>query len=277
MERKRRKHFFFDRFTIPGALLLFVIGLFGSLIPGSLLAVFVEPVVGDQHIATNICSVLMAFVVLGVYKFWFRPEFEGNLRGGDLKTGMKLFLIMVVYWAFAVPVGFIAGYDTFGAPTAWTVCEALAAGICEEVAFRGLPLSYLMRQWKKEKQIPVSVLFTAAVFGLVHLVNISGGTDPRREIFQVIGAFCGGIFDGVVYLRSGSLIIPMISHTIHDILAFLNVSGVVDGIIVSEINWTNYYNTVIQIALAAVGMWLIRPSKRAEIREMWNRKWNIDQ
>ena len=276
MDQKQRKHIFFDKFTIPALILLILIGWIGTIMLGALIANPIKNVMGHDDIINYLCIVAMTFVILAIYKFWFRPDFEGNFKGGDFKTGMKLFLLLLIFWILTVPVGFITGHDTFGAPTFATVCTALAAGCCEETAFRGLALSYLMRQWKDEKHIVISVILTSVIFGAVHMINASGDVTAARIVFQAVSAIGSGIFYAVLYLRSGNLVFPIAAHTIHNILAFLDVSGVQNGMIVSStIDWTNFFYTGTELLLGLIGLWLIRSSVRSEIREMWDCKWNI--
>ena len=276
MKQKQRKHLFFDRFTIPGMIVLILTGWIGTIMLGSLIATPIKRAIGHDDIVNCLCIVSMAFVILALYKFWFRPDFEGNLRGGDFKTGIKLLSILIIFWAVTVPVGFVTGHDTFGAPTAATICASLAAGCCEEAAFRGLALSYLMRQWKDEKHIVSSVMLTSVIFGAVHMINASGDVTASRIAFQAVSATGSGIFYAVLYLRSGNLVFPMAAHTVHNILAYLDVSIVQNGMIVTNtIDWTNYFYTGTELLLGLFGLWLIRSSVRTEIREMWDRKWNI--
>ena len=138
-------------------ILLIFIGWIGTIMLGALIANPIRVAIGHDELINNLCITAVSFVILSFYKFRFLPEFEGSFSGDDLRTGMKKSLIIIVYWILTVPVGFVLGYETFGAPTVATVFTALSAGCCEETAFRGLALSYLMRQWKEEKHIVLSV------------------------------------------------------------------------------------------------------------------------
>lgn len=273
----KRPHKFFDRFTIPGALVLMIGGLSIGQLIGMVIGFPLGFLIKDSNAAGAIGIVIATFPMLALYKFWFRPEFEGNLRGGDMKTGLMLSLILIPYWLLNVPAGFIFGSAKFGAPTLATVSMALMAGCSEEAAFRGLGISYLMRQWKEEKRIPAIVIISSVTFGLVHIFNALAGGDLGSVVNQTIGAAAMGFFFGALYLRSGNLIMPMVTHAIHDIIAFLDVSGIQGGVIVSGIDWTSYLDTGLTIVLGLIGLWLVRPAKQAEIRAMWDKKWNIQR
>ena len=274
MTKKERRHRFFNKHTILGTLILMVLGLLLCQIVGGLIGIPIDAICGDKNFAGGIGVAIAALLVLLVYGLWFRPEFEGNLRGGNVKTGIKLSMILVVYWIVSTPVGFALSDAVFGAPTLATIGMAMAAGFAEEVAFRGLPLSYLMRQWKEEKRILTAVLLTSLIFGGIHLLNISAGGNPGSVAVQTISAIAMGLFFGAVYLRSGNLWITMIGHTIHDIIAFTNVSGIEEGVVVSSVDLSSYFDLGCTVILGIIGLWLVRPSKRAEIRAIWDKKWN---
>ena len=50
----------------------------------------------------------------------------------------------------------------------------MMAGVTEEIAFRELPISYMARQWRDEKKIPLMVIIPGLAFGLTHITNIFG-------------------------------------------------------------------------------------------------------
>lgn len=275
MEKKQRAHKFFDKHTILGAILLMIIGMLGGQLLGSLIGLPLTLLSGEENIGIGIGAAAVSFLLLLLYKRWFRPEFEGNLRGGDLKLGCKLSIIMVAYWVISFALTFAVSDYKFAAPTISSICLAIMAGTSEEVAFRGLPLSYLMRQWKDEKHIPIALLFTSAVFGIIHLINVIAGGNPGSVVMQTITAFGAGIIFGAIYLRSGNLLVTIILHILQDIIAFTDAGNVKDGIVVGSVNIGTYIDVVLTAILAIIGLWLIRPSKRAEIRALWNKKWGI--
>lgn len=272
---KKRVHKFFDKFTIPGALVLMIGGFVLCQLIGSAVAFPITMLTKQPTICSAIGIVLATPLVLWAYKFWFRPEFEGNLTGGDMKTGLKISLFLIPYWLLDVPVGFIFGSAKFGAPTLTTVSMALMAGVSEEAAFRGLGISYLMRQWRDAKRIPAAIIFTSVTFGLIHLTNATAGADLGSVINQTIGAAAMGFFFGALCLRSGNLILPMVTHAVHDIIAFLDVSGIQGGLIVSGVDWISILDTVLTVILGIIGLWLVRPAKQPEIRAMWDKKWSL--
>ena len=81
MEKKQRTHKFYDKHTILGALVLMAIGLGVVQALGFVLGLLVSMATGNHNLGTGIGIAIISFLILWLYKFWFRPEFEGNLRG----------------------------------------------------------------------------------------------------------------------------------------------------------------------------------------------------
>ncbi|MBQ1335044.1 MAG: hypothetical protein IIY34_06805, partial [Clostridia bacterium] len=75
--------------------------------------------------------------------------------------------------------------------------------------------------------------------------------------------------------RSGNLWPAIVFHVAQDVVAFLDVTNIQDGVVIGSVNWTSYLDTAICIVLAVIGFYLIRSAKRAEIRELWKKKWSV--
>ena len=275
-ERKIRRHAFADRFPALAAILLIfasttAVQLIAMLINGVLI-LLIKAYTSEYDCIGYIAGSL---IVLWIYKRWFRPEFEGNLRGGKPADGIRLSLFILTYWGICFPIQFMFTSAEFGWPTLNTLGLALTAGFTEELAFRGLPASLLMRQWREESKIPAVMALTSVIFGAVHITNFLYGADLGCTILQTVSAIGVGLFFCGIYLRSANLWITIAVHSIHDILSFLDVSGINEGVIVQTVTWYSFVDTAFSIALGILGIWMVRPSKRREIRSLWNSKWNI--
>ncbi len=215
------------------------------------------------------------FVILLLYRLWYRPEFEGALRGGHPEYALKLGLPILIVWG-TVPFMFMLTPAGFGWPTAITVGTSLAAGVCEEAVFRSFPLSTFMRRCRNERMIPVALIITSVIFGATHGLNVLVGADKGSTASQVITATMLGMFFGALYLRCANLWPGIILHALNDIIALTNVSHVSEqGVVTGAASWWDYVDLVTCTVLAAISLWLIRPEKRAEIREIWKHKWTL--
>lgn len=78
----------------------------------------------------------------------------------------------------------------------------------EEVAFRGTVLTVFLSKYSERK----SIIFSAAGFGLMHLLNLAFGRELVWVLGQVVWGFFIGLFYGYVFVRTRSLLPPMIVH-----------------------------------------------------------------
>ncbi len=273
-QKKIHQHRFVNRFPALAAVVLTFVTLLLLQTIGSGISIpfgLAIPALGkDSAIGYIIASLLL----LWFFKRWLYPEFEGMLHG-DVSVGVRLACFIIIYWVICFPIQFLFTPAVFGWPTIGTLSMSLVAGFTEEIAFRGVPVSLLMRQWHSEEKILTTLILTSAIFGLFHATNLFAGADFGSTIFQVIGSAGMGAFFCGLYLRTGNLWISIAVHAIHDILCFLDVAGIQEGVVVQGVTWFSFLDVSCAVGLGILGIWMVRPSKRVEIRQLWDRKWNI--
>lgn len=172
----------------------------------------------------------------------------------------------------------ITSPESVGVPLIVNIFAAFFAGIGEETIYRGLVTSYLMRQWGEQKKPLMIVFASSLMFGLVHMMNVLAGAPLAMTAFQVLGAFCLGCLMCTIYLRSGSLISPMIFHVLYDIVAFTDVAKIGEGgtfrpeaaFVLEE----KILEIVLDVIYIALTIYLTRPAVQGQIKEMWDKKWN---
>jgi hypothetical protein len=101
--------------------------------------------------------------------------------------------------------GFKEGASTFRI----ACCIALFIGPGEELFWRG----FLQRRWQDRFGKFVGFVMAAALYTLVH----AGSGNP----ILILSAAACGIFWGFLYLRTGSVLLVAVSHTIWDLAVFL--------------------------------------------------------
>ena len=277
---KTRRHKFVEKSPAAAAILMCLLWFVLYQLLEFAINYPVSILISDYNAITGpIGMVLSIAIMMGVYKLWFRPEFEGMLKG-DLPLGFLLGLIELIYVVVTFAVSMMFGYELNIKPlTSVIIFSSLGAGLGEEFIFRGVLISTLMRQWKDQNKFRSAALVSGIVFGLIHATNVFAGADPLRTLLQVIGAVGIGIMFTAVYLRSGSILPCMFYHTLHDIIAIAGESEVTEtGIITaSKINMGDGANLVMSLVLAAIALWLLRPEKNEEMRALWNRKWKLQE
>jgi membrane protease YdiL (CAAX protease family) len=80
--------------------------------------------------------------------------------------------------------------------------------IFEEMLFRGIVLTVFLRKYSERQ----SVVFSSVGFGLWHLLGLLVGGEPVWFMGMVVWAFVLGLFYGYVFVRTRSLLPPMIVH-----------------------------------------------------------------
>ena len=284
-EKKIMQHRFLDRATIPGAILLTIWAffleqiVFGGIF-GASAAIF-YPSIAD--IVVHIGMITGAFIALAIHKRWFYPEFEGDLTAGRnfgkwMLTGLGIITALIVVDLIVTLV--VGGH--FAAPTVQSVLLAATAGIGEEVVFRGIPASYMMRQYSRgaadkdpRSKILIVVCLTSFIFSLAHGGNILAGAAISSTVLQLISAFCLGTLLCALYLRSGSLWPPILVHFINDVYAFMNADLVNDqtGIMESSIGPGEFAIAMIICAIQLALACLLLRGAGPDIMKVWKRKW----
>ena len=283
-ERKVLKHPFYDRFTIPGAIILFLLAwlvyqqFFAGFI-GGFIQVFLSIVSPEKawigNIVGDLAAIFGAFLVLSVFWRWFYPQFEGGLHGGSriLKwTGVGLLVCaaMLVVQLVTVPLSDLAF------PSIVRIFAALTAGICEEIVYRGIVTSYLMRQWRGENKILPVILFSSAIFGLIHMLNLTAGAPLVTTIFQVINAFAIGTLLCALFVRSGNLLPGIVMHAMVDAIALSNNAGTSqEGVMQADMVFDSgtVIGIIAMVVFLVITLILTRPAVRSEICALWEKKW----
>lgn len=217
---------------------------------------------------------LFALLCLAIHKGWFKGEFVGNLRFKNAGTGLLLILpgfVLMVMNMLDTDFSVLAPRDYLNA-----LFLGMAPGIAEEVAFRGLSGSNMMRVWRDENKIPLAVVLTALVFGGVHLLNVFVGASQAITVTQGIYAIGLGILFAAVYFRTGTLWPSIVTHTLIDASAFLNKELVESGGVLTDnggFELAMLIPMAAGIICAALGFRYIRKEKRGEIIALWDEKW----
>ena len=266
---KKPKHKLANRHPFIASVLFSLVAFFAIQFP----PIVAGSVAGNTDIGM-IAAAAFSFIAMAVYKFRFRPDFEGMLRGGRPLLGFWLLSLFLVVWALHI-VGTLALGEDGLIPPLTGFCIALMAGFCEETAFRGIGLSILLRGMRSEKRILHALLFTSAVFAVVHAANAAAGADISMTAVQVAAAFCMALLLGASYIRSGNILPAIICHVLNDVVAFMgNPDTASSGIYTESATWTSLVGLSLYAVMGVIGLWLVSPEKRAEIRALWAMKWN---
>lgn len=150
-------------------------------------------------------------------------------------------------------------FSEFGPATAgrllFLAAVALMTGFAEEVVFRGVALRALLPGGALR-----AAVLSSAIFGLLHLANLTAGADPVATGLQVVFAGLFGFAAAAPRLVTGTLWPLVAIHALQDFLAFWSAGGLAEkatpkaGEVVAPL--------VIMLPIAGFGLWLLRRSAR---------------
>jgi membrane protease YdiL (CAAX protease family) len=84
--------------------------------------------------------------------------------------------------------------------------NGFAAGMMEEVVFRGLVLCALLRRWGGRKHgLARSLIVSSLLFSVPHALNVFAGAEILRVLAQLVWAGLLGIVFGTLLMAGGSL------------------------------------------------------------------------
>ncbi len=98
-------------------------------------------------------------------------------------------------------------------PPASMLLFAQFFSIFEEVAFRGVFLTMLLEKQSQR----MAIVYSAIAFGGLHLMGVFAGQELIHTLGQVLWAFLFGLFYGYLFIKSGSLLPPMIIHWLSNV------------------------------------------------------------
>ncbi|MFT9040359.1 CPBP family intramembrane glutamic endopeptidase [Schleiferilactobacillus harbinensis] len=190
-------------------------------------------------------------------------------------------------WVLAILAGFCVlflGWNTFSnldslrslfiwqiqfkAVTFYWFAQGLEPGIAEEWLYRYIVLALMLNGLRRSRwQIPGAVFFSGLLFGLWHSTNVTAGQSILATANQVQFAMIAGWFLAVLYLYSGSFIVPMTFHALIDILGMMASGSSLSGTpTLNEYIW----GTVMELIYVALTIWLLTGKRRTAMQ------WTVD-
>ncbi len=271
-EKKIFKHYIVDKVPFFVAIILSILGYFLPHILDSTIAGILGPI-GENllsYFVTNIIDILLSTVLLILFTRWFYPEFSGFFKSekGEFNDAFKLSLPFFIFWIIWFSIELIVGFLKPEGNVVKCILSGLNAGFIEEVAFRGLPVTLLLRNINKKSRVFVAPLFIGICFGAMHLFNLTAGEDPIKVYVTVVFAVAAGIVFGVIYAITGNLWVIILAHAIYDTATFICDPVEMDGF-----PWSNVVDITIMIVLAIIYI-VILTKKKDESYTLWRKKWN---
>ena len=103
---------------------------------------------------------------------------------------------------------------------------SLRPGIWEEIAFRGVVLTMLLKKYSEKHAIIIDGL----LFGLIHFMNILFGAGLLETLTQFAYATILGFFLAYMYIKTESLVSCIITHYLIDVFGLVFIISGLDMI-----------------------------------------------
>ncbi|WEV51373.1 CPBP family intramembrane metalloprotease [Lactobacillus sp. ESL0731] len=151
--------------------------------------------------------ILAIWLLLTLNKKWLQEPLHFKNWHWSLGTIFVALIALIVY---------SYGFTTTKFSLNMNLCFIFGPAIFEEIWFRGIILSALVRRLSQRKfGVFFALLISAIIFGCGHII---GNNQPTLLdlIVQVVNATGFGFLVGALYLRSKNLFLPMMLHFIND-------------------------------------------------------------
>ncbi len=199
----------------------------------------------------------------------FKSEFDGFFQKEGFAKGFLLSIPYMAFWVIwdSTKAAFhLIEFDSFEIGALFC---GMQTGIIEEIAFRALALTILLRLHAKKNDVIAAPVIVGIAFGCVHLLNLTAGDDPEFVFLTVLFAISTGIVIGVIYTMSGNIWAVILCHGLYDTVAFLCPDDV-DGPI-----WPNLVDIGAMVIMAAFYLWFLH-AKKNETFDLWSHKWQLN-
>lgn len=179
-----------------------------------------------HHIVQMLLALLVIVILSKIYNINF------GFRSGNVKIGVKNTLIFTAcILTTAIVAGFLNSPSQYSYPlNIKNVFGSLGfqlflSGPSEEILFRALPITVIVLLAKSVREykifmwnISCATILSALFFSLAHIKWTVNPFTISMDIFQLIYCFVLGIMYGYTYEKSGSVLYPMIMHSISNVI-----------------------------------------------------------
>ena len=183
---------------------------------GLLNSIWAWPEGEGAYIINTSLAVSLALTLFSIWRRLPGLSFRWSWNWGDVSWAILGFGGFAL---IALPFGFLTDFLTFNPTSDWMKILAAPLGIFffiavpEELLFRGLVQNLLGHVLRKRW---LSLFFSGLFFGATHLNN-----DPVGDWRFFVLATIAGWFYGLVYMRTRSLLAPVLTHTAVDVVWLL--------------------------------------------------------
>lgn len=198
-------------------LMLFLLYAFFLLLDQPIKDILATTSLSDIKIAS--VGTILKLLPLMVFLIWLLKKFNledfNGIKEGFLPENRKFLWIPFIFLVFVV----LNNFSAFKYPDAdellLYLIGLLLVGFTEEFFFRGILFPRFIKLFKNKKNsVLLAVILSSLLFGLLHYNNLFFKASFSETTFQVIGAFCMGVLLCGLLLKTKSILIPALVHSI---------------------------------------------------------------
>ncbi|TPR14165.1 CPBP family intramembrane glutamic endopeptidase [Apilactobacillus timberlakei] len=227
---------FFDQIILP-----LVYGLAYELI-------FHQGVHDNYILFLNLFKILSIFVILILnyyiigQKFYLKPNFA--------EFGWQIFIFICLL---------IIAISVKGQHFGLALDIGIIAALPEEIMFRGVIMGWVLEKITKFKQsyinVSIALGISGLIFGCFHYINLAQQSFGFTTL-QVMNAVGLGMILGAIYVKSGSLFIPIATHFIWDFVVTLK-NGMPETNYVAINGQDIFIECIILAIQASIAIWIV--------------------
>lgn len=178
-----------------------------------------------------------------------RSDYSQNLRlnaqglGRAVVWSIPCFAVAIVNFPFTALIGGSAVIERVD--LIWLfLLKCLSIALLEELFFRAMLLYFFKGEFaKKSNCILLAVIFSSAIFALMHVLNLFYGAGVGATLLQVGYTFLIGCMLSVMILKTKNVWLCVLVHFVFDI----------GGTIVTDLGYGRFQDLTFWILTAAVG------------------------
>lgn len=232
----------------------------------------IRRIITTQHnsflpdLAVETAGTVIAVVMLIVFRKTKLLKAEPGSFQKGLSAGVFLIVGAGLNALLSLPV--IIGKELKPAyEIAFFVFDMILTGVTEELIYRGVVFDYFHNAFgssTKAGAYATSAL-SGAIFGILHLFNLFGSSNPSAIIIQAVAAAATGFFFGAVYLRCRNLWAMIALHAFNDFAIMLKEGLLSEGTIRSAMDSHSVKVLAGAVLYIGIGMFLLRSAKMSYI------------
>ena len=207
---------------------------------------------------------IVSIIVICLLNYWIIKQ-KIFFKPSETKIGWLVFLVVcfTIVMASMENKNFLIALDV----------GAIAA-LPEEIMFRGIILAFVLKLMTRKSisqwRVIFSLVISALIFGGFHYINLSSQSFGFTSL-QVVNAAALGMILGAVYIKSGTIIVPMALHFIYDFLVTL-VKGMsaTNYTSVQSVQWVGLSVYVVIYSAVALSIINYKPSDNKILPKLKN-------